>query len=126
VGVGKLWLPISMLTDLCIFVVMERNVIYDTIKSTVLAYLPGCRILLFGSHARGDNDKHSDYDLLVITPNLLSQKEKISWSNQLDRAIVKAIHAPIDLLMYSEDELLQKQQLPGHIVRYAMKEAIAL
>ena len=105
---------------------MNGNVIYDNIKRTVLFYLPGSRILLFGSHARGDNNNHSDYDLLVITPNMQSHKEKLSWSSQLDRAIVKAIHAPIDLLIYSEDEILQKQLLPGHIVRTAITEGIAL
>jgi len=88
--------------------------------------LPGARVLLFGSHARGDNDHHSDYDLLVITPNMLSRKEKLSWSSQLHKNIIKAIHAPVDLLMYSEAEIIEKQTLPGHIVRTAIKEGIAL
>ena len=105
---------------------MGSNIIYDTIKKTVLDYLPCSRVLLFGSHARGDHNIHSDYDLLVITPNELSQKEKLNWGSQLDRAIVKAIHAPIDLLLYSEFEIQQKQLLPGHIVRAAMKEGIVL
>ncbi len=105
---------------------MTREVTYNTIKSTILSYLPGVRIVVFGSRARGDDNADSDYDLLVITPNELSQKEKLSWSSQLDRAIVKAIHAPIDLLMYSENEIRQKQLLPGHIVRAAMRDGIAL
>ena len=99
---------------------------YDTIKKTIRSFLPDSRILLFGSRARGNSDIHSDYDLLVITPNILTQKEKLSWSSQIDRAIVKAIHAPVDLLLYSEEEILQKQQLPGHIIRSAMREGIAL
>lgn len=105
---------------------MNSNAVYETIKRTVLSYLPGSRILLFGSRANGANDIHSDYDLLVITPNVLTQKEKLSWSSQIDHAIVKAIHAPIDLLLYSEKEVLEKQQLPGHIVRSAMREGVAL
>lgn len=108
------------------FCIMNSETVYDIIKRTVLSYLPDCRILLFSSHARGDNDKHSDYDLLVITPNILTQREKLSWSSQLDRAIVKAIHAPIDLLMYSEDEINEKRSLPGHIVRTAIREGITL
>lgn len=105
---------------------MNNNIIYETIKRTVLSYLPDSRILLFGSRARGNSDIHADYDLLVITPNALTQKEKISCSSQIDRAIVKAIRAPIDLLLYSEKEILEKQQLPGHIVRAAMREGVAL
>jgi len=83
-------------------------------------------VWLFGSHARGDNDSRSDYDLLIITPANYSQKEKVNWSTTLDRAIVNAIHAPVDLLFYSEEEVLQKQQLPGHIIRSAMREGMAL
>ena len=100
--------------------------IYETIHNTVLSFLPDARILLFGSRAKGNNDKHSDYDLLVITPNALTQKEKLSWTWQINKAIVKAIHAPVDLLLYSEDEVLRKKELPGHIIRSAVKEGIAI
>jgi len=110
----------------CIFVRVERNAIYDTIKRTVLSYLPDSRVLLFGSHARGDNNMHSDYDLLVITPDVPSVREKLNRSSQLHKNIVKAIHAPVDLIMYSEDEILEKQTLPGHIVRTAITDGIAL
>ncbi len=105
---------------------MSSEAILDAIKKTVHAYLPDARILLFGSHAPGDYDKHSDYDLLVITPNVLTQKEKLNWSSQLRKNIVKAIHAPIDLLMFSEEEINEKKVLPGHIVKTAMREGITL
>jgi predicted nucleotidyltransferase len=105
---------------------VDSAIVYDTIRDTVQACLPGSRILLFGSHARGAQNKDSDYDLLIITPCLLTQKEKLSWSSQLHKSIVKAIHAPVDLLMYSEEEITEKQNLPGHIVRTAIREAITL
>ena len=105
---------------------MNNNTQYDTIKKTVNFYLPGTRILLFGYHALGNNDNNSDYDLLIVTPNILTRKEKLSISSQLHRAIVKAIHAPIDLLLYSEDEVAKKRVLPGHIVGIALKEGIVL
>ena len=100
--------------------------IYSTIKSTIRPYLPDSRILLFGSRARGTGDSHSDYDLMIITPNGLTQKEKLSNSSILHKAIVKAIHAPIDLLIYSEEEIQEKQVLPGHIVRTVIREGVAL
>jgi predicted nucleotidyltransferase len=105
---------------------MNSSAIYGTIKKTVQACLPGARIVLFGSHARGDQDRHSDYDLLIITPETFTPQEKIHWSNRLDRAIVKAIKAPVDLLLNSEEEIRQKKELPGHIIRSAMREGIAL
>ena len=105
---------------------MNSNEVYDTIQKTVRAYLPDCRVLLFGSRARGTDDKHSDYDLMIITPNALTQKESIAWSTKLNHAIVYAIHAPVDILVFSEEDVVRKQLLPGHIVRTAIREGIAL
>jgi len=105
---------------------MNNSAIYSIIKKTVQACLPGARIVLFGSHARGDQDHHSDYDLLIITPETLTPQEKIHWSSRLDRAIVNAIKAPVDLLLNSDEEIRQKQELPGHIIRSAIREGIAL
>ena len=102
---------------------MDKQAVFHIIQKTVRSFLPDSRVWLFGSHARGDSDSRSDYDLLIITPASYSQKEKLDWSTTLDRAIVNAIHAPVDLLFYSEEEVLQKQQLPGHIIRSAMREA---
>jgi predicted nucleotidyltransferase len=105
---------------------MSSEPIYDAIKSTVLSYLPTARILLFGSRARGDHDNLSDYDLMVITPENLTHKEKLSWSRQLNKDIAINIHIPIDLLIYSEEEIVRKQQLPNHIVRTAIREGLTL
>ena len=105
---------------------MDSEIVHDTIRSTVQACLPGSRILLFGSHARGYNNRDSDYDLLIITANILTRAEKLNYSSQLHKAIVRAIHAPADLLLYSEDEIAEKKKLPGHIVRSALREGVAL
>ncbi len=105
---------------------MTLQDIFDIIKKTVLSILPDARVLLFGSHARGDYDSDSDYDLLVITSGNLSRNDKLHYSGNLHKAIVKAIHAPVDLLLYSEDEITTKRELPGHIVRAAVREGISL
>ncbi|MCD6013538.1 MAG: polymerase subunit beta [Flavipsychrobacter sp.] len=105
---------------------MSQNEIYAAIKNTVLAYLPNARVLLFGSYARGDNNRHSDYDLLIITQKGFSQKEKNNWNTRIHHALVDAIHAPFDILMYNEDEINAKRELPGHIVRTAMREGVVL
>jgi|SRR5580658_972341 predicted nucleotidyltransferase len=105
---------------------MSNSAVYNIIRNTVQACLPGSRILLFGSRARGDQDRHSDYDLLIITPETFTPQEKVLWSSRLDRAIVDAIRAPVDLLLNSEEEIRQKQELPGHIIRSVVREGIAL
>ncbi len=105
---------------------MGSEVIFNTIKKTIHSYLPDARILLFGSRANGNFAAQSDYDLLIITPNILSSNDRLNWSSMLHKVIVKAIHAPVDLLLYSEIDILEKQTLPGHIVRTALKEGITL
>jgi predicted nucleotidyltransferase len=105
---------------------MSKNEIYAAIKSTVSLYLPDARVLLFGSHARGNTSRHSDYDLLIITPNGLSEKDKVNWGTKLNHALVDAIHAPFDILVYTEEDINKKRELPGHIVRTAIREGVAL
>jgi predicted nucleotidyltransferase len=105
---------------------MEEVIVYNKIVRTVQELLPGSSVLLFGSRARGDHNKHSDYDLLIITPRTFTSKEKIFWANLLDRAIVEAIGAPIDLLLNSEEEVYQKKELPGHIIRTVLREGLRL
>lgn len=105
---------------------MNSVTIHNTIRQTVQSCMPGAGIVLFGSRARGDHERFSDYDLLIVTPRTFTLQEKVFWNNQLDRAIVAAINAPVDLLLNSEEEIRQKQELPGHIIRSAIREGIIL
>lgn len=105
---------------------MNNSVIYKKIRETVQSNLPGSQVLLFGSRARGNQDRFSDYDLLIITPLTLTSSEKIHWSTRLDRAITEAVKIPVDLLISSEEEVRQKKELPGHIIRSAIKEGVIL
>ena len=110
----------------CTFGIMNNGTIYSRIRETVQFCLPGSRIVLFGSRARGDYDSFSDYDLLIVTPTTFDAQDKIQWSSRLDRAIVEAIQAPVDILFHSEEEVRQKQELPGNIIRSAIREGVAL
>ena len=95
-----------------------------TIRTTVLGFLPDAKVLLFGSRARGNYNPHSDYDILVITPHFILPEEKINWRGKIHKALVKALHAPFDVLLNSEAEIEVKKNLPGHTVRSAMKEGV--
>ncbi|MBS1503923.1 MAG: nucleotidyltransferase domain-containing protein [Bacteroidetes bacterium] len=105
---------------------MGEEATYNMIRQTVRSVLPGSRIVLFGSRAPGVHDRFSDYDLLVITKSTYSPQEEIYWSSQLNRAIVNAIQAPIDLLLNSEEEINEKKELPGHIIRSIIREGVVL
>ena len=105
---------------------MSNQEVLNTIKSTVHSFLPDARVLLFGSRARGKYNKNSDFDVLVITKSTFPAKEKRNWRTKINDAIVTAIHAPVDVLFNSEDEVNIKKELPGHVVRWALKDAFLL
>ena len=105
---------------------MSNWEVLSTIKSTVHSFFPDARVLLFGSRARGDFDKNSDFDVLVISKNDCPPKEKRDWSGKINSALVSAIHAPVDVVFQSEEEVNVYKNYYGHIIRYAMKEAVEL
>jgi len=105
---------------------MDNKTALEIIKTTVLSLLPGSRVMLFGSRARGDFNKDSDYDVLVITKENFAPRERFNWMSDLNYNLVKALKAPVDVLVNSEEEITKKIKLPGHVIRWAMKEGIEL
>jgi predicted nucleotidyltransferase len=105
---------------------MTNKTVLSTIKSTVKSYLPDAKVLLFGSRARGDYNKDSDFDIMIITPQTLASEEKKSWRIKIKQTLTNALEVPIDILINSEKEIDAKKKLPGHTVRWAIKEGIVL
>ena len=105
---------------------MGQEQTYLTIKSTVESFLPASKVLLFGSRARGEFDHQSDYDLLIVTNYALEPRVKMDWENKIRRALVFSLKAPFDVIVESKDEINEKKNLQGHIIYYAMKEAVEL
>lgn len=105
---------------------MNQKSAYNTIKSTVRSFLPDATVLLFGSRARGGYAKNSDYDLLIITKKTYPPREKLTWKTKIHYALVDTLEVPFDILLNSREEIAYKKELPGHIVRFAIKDAIEL
>ncbi len=95
------------------------------IAETARAVIPGARVLLFGSHARGQADPQSDYDILIITAEPLDMKDKFALRTLIRKRLLnKGIRT--DVLIQSEQETQAKKQLPGHIVRSALRDGVPL
>ena len=58
---------------------MEQSEIISRIKSGITSKDPNTEIFLYGSRARGDHRKDSDWDILVIT-----SREKVSFDYESD------------------------------------------
>ncbi len=83
------------------------------------------KIILFGSRARGDWDKYSDWDLLIIIDKNLSTEEKIIISHLLRRKLAEDF-IPSDILIKSEMEVEERKGVVGSIIKIAMKEGIII
>jgi len=104
---------------------MTNNQILDTIKTTAHDYLPDAEVLLFGSRARKEERSDSDYDILLIIKTNLTPKEKLPIRTKIRKALLE-LGIRSDILIQSNSEVQQKKNLPGHIVRRILREAILL
>ncbi len=83
------------------------------------------KIILFGSRARKDFTRSSDYDILIITETTFEIKEKMSLSKRIREYLAKS-GFDVDVLIKSDAEVQVLREKPGSIVRNAMKEGVAL
>ncbi|HEX9942875.1 MAG TPA: nucleotidyltransferase domain-containing protein [Thermoanaerobaculia bacterium] len=80
------------------------------------------KIILFGSHARGDAGPDSDVDLLIVMPFFGSKREK-----QLEiRLALRGIRIPKDIVVTTPEEFLWRKEVPGTIERPAAREGRVL
>lgn len=80
------------------------------------------KIILFGSHARGDAGPNSDVDLLIVMPFSGSKREK-----QVEvRLALRSIRIPKDIVVTTPEEFLWRQEIPGTIERPAALEGRVL
>jgi len=80
------------------------------------------KIILFGSHARGDGTPDSDVDLLIVMPVEGSKRAK-----QLEiRAAVHDVRVPKDILVSRPEEFQWRKDIVGTIERPAVREGKVL
>jgi len=80
------------------------------------------KMVLFGSYARGDYKKHSDVDLIIVSPNFKKIRfPKRSW----DFYNLWNIDLPVDYLCFTPEEF-EKQKKKVSIVSMALKEGIVI
>jgi len=94
----------------------------STAVERLVAAAQPSRIILFGSHARGDADDHSDVDLLVVEPAVSDRYEEMV---RLNRAL-KGLLIPVDLLVVSEQEFEHRSSTPGTVEHTARREGRVL
>lgn len=76
------------------------------------------RIILFGSHAKGEPTNDSDIDLLIVMPVEGSRRSK---ANEIDLALADRT-IPVDVIVVTPDQFERERNALGTIVREAVRE----
>ncbi len=80
------------------------------------------RIILFGSHARGDARPDSDVDLLIVERNVSDRAAEIVRLNR----VLSPLRLPVDLLVVSEQTFRAWVDTPGNVYSAAQREGRVL
>lgn len=83
---------------------------------------PSARIILFGSHARGDAGRHSDLDFLVVEPEVEDEGEE---SVRLRRTL-RGLRVPADVTVVSQRYADDWRDVRGSLVHAALTEGRVL
>ena len=83
-------------------------------------------VVLFGSHAKGRAEAGSDIDLLVVEREPFGkQRSRLKEIGKLERSLGKIL-LPMDVLVYSMEEIERWRQVPTHVVAHALAEGRVL
>lgn len=87
---------------------IKEKHITDLIKAKILLKNPMADVILFGSHARGESNKNSDWDILILLNqhhvNRLIEKE---YRDEVFDIEIE-IGEPISILVFSKNDWEQK------------------
>jgi predicted nucleotidyltransferase len=96
---------------------MTPSKLQPAVQTLVEAANP-VRIILFGSHARGDARDDSDVDLLVIEERVEDRAKEMV---RLRRAL-RPLRIPVDVLVYSTADVARWGDQPGSALYWALRE----
>ncbi len=100
----------------------EGESVLDAVARLLVAAANPESVILFGSYARGDYTKDSDLDLLVILPTVEDRIEEMARL----RMALWDVPMAIDVVVFSRDEVEERQNLRGTMLFHAVREGQVL
>jgi predicted nucleotidyltransferase len=92
----------------------------DQIKDIIVEKSKPDRIYIFGSYARGDYNKSSDLDLLIMTE---SEKNLPRYKRGLKtRLSLTDFNIPMDILFYTNEEIKKWENVKHSFIYSVLKE----
>jgi predicted nucleotidyltransferase len=89
----------------------------------VVAYFRPLRVILFGSHARGDNGPDSDIDLLVVVDDD-TPAEKVSIKAGFEAR--QSYHRAADVIPVREETFTRNARIAGTLSRAAALDGVVV
>ncbi len=93
------------------------------VQKIAVSYQPE-KILLFGSYAQGNAQEDSDLDILVIKETTQQPQERILEVKKQIRD--KNRDFPLDLLIYTPQEITERQHVNYSFIKEALSNSIIL
>lgn len=102
---------------------LDRDpVLAEVVSRLVSAFHPE-RIYLFGSKARGDADRDSDYDLMLILPSLNERRYRLS---QQAYRVLRGVRTGVDVLVWSKEDFDSRLHLAASLPATIAREGTLL
>ncbi len=90
----------------------------QAVRLLIEAAPPGSRVILFGSRATGKARPDSDWDFLVVEPEV---KNRLSEMARLSARLGEAL-IPADVIVMSREAFERRQEVPNSLPALARKE----
>jgi uncharacterized protein len=97
---------------------MDATVIEKAVDLLLEAAPAGSKVILFGSHARGDARPDSDLDFLVVEPRVADHRAEMVRLEE----VLEPLDIPTDVLVTSKAIFEEWHDTPGTVLYEAAKE----
>ena len=97
---------------------MTSETIVDTMVERIVARFQPSRILLFGSRARGTDNRWSDVDLLVVMEEVTDKRRAAVAM----RRVLADLLVSKDIVVTTPDEIARRGKIVGTVLYSALRE----
>ena len=99
---------------------MNQNKLLSVVKASVISEYPSAKMIFYGSRSKGHEEEWSDWDILILTDENLTEKKKIELHNKIfetELATGEIIHSVIHTKREWQNPLMKITPFYQNVVR---------